>query len=35
MPETFSTQLGGLAGYADRTASRAPAAARRPCSAAR
>src|SRR5580704_4964446 len=29
MPETFSTQLGGLAGYADRNASLAPAAALR------
>ena len=34
MPETFSTQLAGLAGYADRNASLAPAAARWPCSAA-
>ena len=29
MPETFSTQLAGLAGYADRNASLAPAAALR------
>lgn len=29
MPETFSTQLSGLAGYADRNASLAPAAALR------
>jgi hypothetical protein len=29
MPEPFSTQLAGLAGYADRNASLAPAAAPR------